>query len=334
MRKLSFDFAEDILDIIPGGIYVFQDGKFVFVNREVSRISGYSKDELLEMNPFDLIAGEEEKEEIIRNTERALEGKLHGLPSEQKVRIRCKDGEFKYVSLRPLPVIFEGKRAIMTTVVDITQEVLEREKRKRLEEYVRLTGKMLRHDVLNHLSAVTGYLELYRDFKDENHLKKATDSAESCIKTLKRLRELEWLIEEGREMRSVSVREVFESIHAGRDVRMVIRGNCRVQADDGIYSIAENLIANAVEHGESEEIVITIAKKEEWCEVRIADRGRGVPDELKTKIFEEGFSSAQEGRGTGLFIVKRLMEKYGGRVWVEDNMPSGSVFVLRFRVAL
>ncbi len=334
MRKLTIDIAEDILNMIPGGIYIFQGNKFVFVNNEVCRISGYSKKELLEMNPFDLILDEEVRDEIIRNTEKALRGNLQGLPSEQKVRIRCKNGEIKYLSLVPLPIIFEGERAIMTTVVDRTQEVIEREKRKKLEEFARLTGKMLRHDVLNHISAVAGYLEIYKDSRDEKYIEKASNSLESCVGTLKRLRELEWLIEEGKEMKKISVRDVFEKIKANKDVKITISGNCRVQADDGIYSIAENLIANAVEHGESEEINITIARKERWCEVRVADKGKGVPDELKVRIFEEGFSSAQEGRGTGLFIVKRLMEKYGGDIWVENNEPSGSIFVLRFRAAL
>ncbi len=331
MEKLSIDFAEDILDLIPVGIYIFQDNRFVFVNNEVCKISGYSKEELLNVNPFDLIVNEKERKEIIKNTEKALIGDFKGLPSEQKVKVWCKDGETKHVSLRPLPIIFEGKKAIIVTVVDITKEVLEKEKREKLEEFVLLVNKMLRHDVLNHLSAVIGYLEIYKSESEKNYLEKAMKSTENCIKTLKRLKELEWLIEEGKEMKKISVREVFENVNLDADVQITIEGDCYVFADDGIHSIAENLISNAVEHGKSEIVEVSIKNKEGVCEVRVADRGTGIPDDLKEKVFYEGFSGVRDGRGTGLYIVKRLMEKYGGEVWVEDNSPTGSVFVLKFK---
>ncbi len=333
MGKLSIDFAEDILDMLPVGIYIFQDGRFVYVNHEICRITGYTREELMDMDPFDLIVHEDERAEMMLNTEKALKGEFQGLPSEVEIKIRCRNEDIRHVSLRPLVVIFRKRIAIITFVRDVTQEVTDREKRRKLEEFIRLTGKMIRHDILNHLSAVSGYLELYSEKKNETHLEKAVESAENCIKTLKRLRELEWLIEEGKEMREISVREVFESIRTGMDVEVQIQGNCCVQADDGIYSIAENLIANAVEHGGSRDVAVTIMKKGKWCEVKVADRGKGIPDEMKSMIFQEGFTCAEKGRGTGLFIVKRLMEKYGGEVWVEDNKPSGSVFVLRFRIA-
>ena len=77
--------------------------------------------------------------------------------------------------------------------------------------------------------------------------------------------------------------------------------------------------------------MVSIKNKEGVCEVRVADRGAGIPDDLKEKVFYEGFSGVKDGRGTGLYIVKRLMEKYGGEVWVENNSPTGSVFVLKFK---
>jgi len=62
--------------------------------------------------------------------------------------------------------------------------------------------------------------------------------------------------------------------------------------------------------------------------------GPGIPDEMKEEIFKEGVKDQETGRtGLGLFLVKTLIERYGGKIWVEDNEPEGSVFVLRFRSA-
>ncbi|HDN73870.1 MAG TPA: ATP-binding protein, partial [Archaeoglobus sp.] len=54
--------------------------------------------------------------------------------------------------------------------------------------------------------------------------------------------------------------------------------------------------------------------------------------EIKERIFEEGFKYGENARtGLGLYIVRKVMEKYGGKVWVEDNEPTGTIFVLEFK---
>ncbi|MCD6486048.1 MAG: ATP-binding protein, partial [Syntrophobacterales bacterium] len=83
----------------------------------------------------------------------------------------------------------------------------------------------------------------------------------------------------------------------------------------------------------ADRITITTGKEDDMCEVRIADNGTGIPDEIKERIFEEGFMHGGTGHtGLGLHIVEKAMENYGGYAYVEDNEPQGAVFVLRFRM--
>jgi two-component system sensor kinase len=71
---------------------------------------------------------------------------------------------------------------------------------------------------------------------------------------------------------------------------------------------------------------------DDYCEIRIADNGKGIPDEIKDDIFEEGFSYGDSGgSGLGLYIVKKTIERYDGSVRVENNKPSGSVFVIHLK---
>ncbi|MFO8132483.1 MAG: ATP-binding protein, partial [Thermoplasmatota archaeon] len=66
------------------------------------------------------------------------------------------------------------------------------------------------------------------------------------------------------------------------------------------------------------------------CEIRVADEGSGIPDEIKQRVFEERFSHGSTGgSGLGLYIVKKTMQRYGGSVDIEDNQPTGTVVVLR-----
>lgn len=66
----------------------------------------------------------------------------------------------------------------------------------------------------------------------------------------------------------------------------------------------------------------------------VSDRGPGVPDELKEKIFilfQRGVGREIEGSGAGLAIVKSVAERYGGRAWAEDRVGGGARFYLTFK---
>jgi signal transduction histidine kinase len=68
--------------------------------------------------------------------------------------------------------------------------------------------------------------------------------------------------------------------------------------------------------------------------VSIADNGPGIEDKHKEQIFQEGEKGLESGgTGVGLYLVKTLVDKYGGDVWVEDNEPTGSVFVVELPLA-
>ena len=66
-----------------------------------------------------------------------------------------------------------------------------------------------------------------------------------------------------------------------------------------------------------------------WGVLRVADTGKGIPDHIKQRIFEEGFTTG--GTGIGLFIVKKLTDILGGAISVYDNEPSGTIFEVRFK---
>jgi signal transduction histidine kinase len=97
-----------------------------------------------------------------------------------------------------------------------------------------------------------------------------------------------------------------------------------------------NLVENALRHGRPDTTVtLACSKKDGATELRVADRGPGVPAELKERVFDafvqiEGAArpAATMGRGLGLTFCKLAVEAHGGKIWVEDGDP-GAVFVVR-----
>ena len=98
-----------------------------------------------------------------------------------------------------------------------------------------------------------------------------------------------------------------------------------------------HLIGNAVKFG-GPGVVIEIRVEEQDGEVLVSveDTGSGVPDEVKGRLFtrfERGMATGQ-GQGLGLFIVQTLVERYGGRIQVEDRVPGHQEEGAAFRFTL
>jgi len=99
-----------------------------------------------------------------------------------------------------------------------------------------------------------------------------------------------------------------------------------------IGDVIANFITNAIKYGPADsEIVVAIKKENSNYRISVADKGEGIEDKYKAAIFnrftrlEKG---AIKGSGLGLAIVKKIVELHSGRVWVENNSPKGSVFLV------
>ncbi|APM40638.1 ATP-binding protein [Clostridium kluyveri] len=109
--------------------------------------------------------------------------------------------------------------------------------------------------------------------------------------------------------------------------------------EDELISIISNLVDNAFEafnksDVENKEIsIITFKEDMNFC-IEIADNGDEIPEGIKTKIFERGFSTKKEqkdGHGFGLYIIKQLVEKNKGSIFLEST-PERTKFTVKFKM--
>ncbi|MFC1750495.1 PAS domain-containing sensor histidine kinase [Pseudomonadota bacterium] len=113
-----------------------------------------------------------------------------------------------------------------------------------------------------------------------------------------------------------------------------------VDADSGrMRQLIHNLIKNAIEASESEEITrIYVATQlqgsdeQRRIELSVADSGPGIPDNMVDKVFEPYISSKPKGGGLGLAIVKKIVEEHNGSIWAENVAAGGACFNVRLPV--
>lgn len=109
-----------------------------------------------------------------------------------------------------------------------------------------------------------------------------------------------------------------------------------VTANEMLNSVVRNLLNNAIQHNDEDTPVVEVSGElhDDVVEIRIADNGPGVPDGHRDDIFGKGDRDlGSPGTGIGLYLVRSLVTQYGGDVWVEDNDPTGAVFVVRLPLA-
>jgi two-component system sensor histidine kinase/response regulator len=105
--------------------------------------------------------------------------------------------------------------------------------------------------------------------------------------------------------------------------------------EDLLRRMLANLIENAIRHAPAESQVSVESRLASGAvELRVRDAGRGIPAEMREKIFdpfvqlEGASSSSRSGRGLGLTFCKLSAEAHGGTIWVEDAAP-GAVLCVR-----
>jgi signal transduction histidine kinase len=212
---------------------------------------------------------------------------------------------------------------------------------ERLNRRLGFLNDLLGHDVRNDVAVVDAYAQgLAADYGPDERLegiRRKVDHVTDLIRVAGELNEAETA---DRDLRPVDlstvVRRAAERAREGfPEATVRVEGElpegATVRADSLVGSVFDNLLRNAVQHGgETPEVVVSATAVEEAVRVRVADDGPGVPDSVREDLFGEGASDEDSaGSGLGLYLVARLVDRYGGRVEVAENEPNGTVFTVR-----
>jgi|LQYC01.1.fsa_nt_gi PAS domain S-box len=131
-RKQAEELFRTLAANSPVGVYIVQNGKFVYTNLQFQRDSGYREDELLGMEALSMVLPEDR--EAVRNNAIQMLKEKRVVPYE--FRTINKNGEMKWHLESALPIQYQGKQAAIGSYQDITE-------RKQTEEALRFTNTIL-----------------------------------------------------------------------------------------------------------------------------------------------------------------------------------------------
>jgi len=135
-----------------------------------------------------------------------------------------------------------------------------------------------------------------------------------------------------------SVLETFGAHAQARNIRLEAAVTVEtIRVDRDLFQrVLENLVENAIRHAPRDSVVrVEDRRFPQEIEIRVADRGSGVPPDQRERIFDRFVQidsstqlASRSGRGLGLTFCKSAVEAHGGRIWVDDGNP-GAVFCMR-----
>ncbi|SNZ13234.1 Histidine kinase-, DNA gyrase B-, and HSP90-like ATPase [Natronoarchaeum philippinense] len=223
----------------------------------------------------------------------------------------------------------------------------ESELRKRTDQ-LEVLNRIVRHDIQNDVNVIQGWADMLEQNVDDAR----RDTVQQITSAADHIAEITQNVETFLEAVAGDTDSSLEPVALGPVIldtvekrRTVSDGatisvgeleRTTVYADELLASVFENLIDNAVQHSQVESPTVEVGFEltGDCVQVSVADDGVGVPDGQKSEIFgKSAMGLDSSGTGIGLFLVDRLVDRYGGRVWVEDNDPQGAVFVVELRLA-
>ena len=297
-------------------VSIDQDGKVIFFNDAFRRLLRLSDGEMLGKGIDDLLKATEKPE---------AEG-IH------KVKAALPDGRQASLEVSVSKTIMGGEDVQVLVIRDVTKsEALERRMRL-VDRKMELMGKVTRHDVLNHIMVVQGFLELSHDSGQplsERHFDRINEALERMKSLYSLQREFEALGTAAAEWVDLEesmrrARSLLAQDSSGVEFRIGVQG--MVWADPLFDKVLYNLVQNSLQHGEKVSFIgIEAVTNGNEVLIDVYDDGVGVPEADKRSIFSLGFG---KNTGQGLFLVKEILDTYGMSVDEIGSPGQGA----RFRI--
>ena len=257
-----------------------------------------------------------------------------GRPSRIVVEIEPVEADaLRSAAERTLAIGTISALVLLAVAVALVRRELARSAEARAREHERrlaALGEMsavLAHEIKNPLASLKGNAQLLAAALPEGEKPRA--KAERVVEEARRLEQLAQdllaFVRSGELHRTdIAVGELVRA--AAGDTAVEVTGDARWSLDgDRMRQVIANVIANAVEAGPPP-VRVAVEASRDGLVIDIADRGPGVPEAERERIFEPFVTKKTRGTGLGLAIARRIVMLHGGTIVVGDAPGGGALF--------
>lgn len=236
---------------------------------------------------------------------------------------------------------------ITVVAVEITERKKQEEKK---DEFISIAS----HELKTPLTSIKGYVQILerkvKSLEDEqlqSYLHKTNEYIDKLQRLIGDLLDVS-KIQAGKLIMTIEqvdvdqfVRDAVDSIqldsiqHTTPTVQMVLKGKSRAILPGDRYRLEQvmtNLLTNAMKYApESKKVVIKIHKNPREVIISVTDFGIGIPKSEVSRVFQRFYRIEKQtknvsGLGIGLYLSYEIIQRHGGKMWVESEVGKGSTF--------
>lgn len=323
------------------GVLIHEGGRIVQVNDALVRILGFTREEMVGRGVS----------ELVNSTD--AEGLLSASSEPVELRCRRKDGSDVDVEVRGKP--FPGKRPQrLVTIEDISERKRRAAELRAMNEALARSNLDLQrfayiasHDLQTPLRSISSFVDLLKstygdilDAQGKDWLSRTGQSVEHLQTLIRDLLEYSRIDVEPRAFETVTMRDALDRAIALLDAS-VTDANASITADDlpevpgdrtQLVQLLMNLVGNAIKYrsAKAPRVHISVQSRPgDWL-FEVRDNGIGIASKHHQRVFEifKRLHDQKEypGTGIGLAICSRVVDRHGGKIWVESTPGEGSTF--------
>jgi PAS domain S-box-containing protein len=328
------------------------DGRFVWFNEQLCRLSGYSHEELQSIGHRRLVPREERNraEELFQ---RALAGEVETF----EMRGRKKSGDKRLLLVTYTPIYDAGRlSSVLTIARDITDERLAAERAAQADK-LRALGQLasgVAHNFNNVLAAIVGHAQLLKRDVTGKELAARVEIIERAAldgaQTVKRIQgfalqqndtafetvDINQLVQDSTNLTRARWCDDAQSRGLTYDVDLRFDALPRAMGSASeLREVFVNLILNALDAmPQGGRLAISTKAGGRSIQVSFADNGVGMSRDVRERIFEPFFTTkSTAGMGLGLAVSYGIIERHGGKIEVRSEPGRGSTFTVVVPVA-
>ncbi len=338
-----------------------EDGSLIDVNNTYTQVLGYNREELIGQTSkkLDLWVKSEQRGEFIRRL------KEYNKVDPFDVEVRTKSGKILTMLFSGETINLNNESHLITIAHDITERKKAEERLGDSEEKYRkayyqanLYRDVFAHDLNNMLQNINSSAELsslYLNNPEKLHTVKelneiTREQVKRGQKLINNIRKITEIDESDIQLDKINLVkplekaiDILKASYQTRDINIQVNENFKKifgRANNLLLDVYENLLINAVEHSENPKIEIIIeitledVENKKYIKMEFKDNGIGISDYRKKSIFEKGIrkDKRSKGMGLGLSLVKKIIDSFNGKIWVENKIKGdyskGSNFVV------
>jgi PAS domain S-box-containing protein len=349
--------------IVDGVVLVGEDNTIHLFSPAASSISGWPAKEALGLDYRSVLTivdqhGQPYPPEL-HPFAQAL--RTHSTVRDSKGLLSTKSGKLVPISLIVSPVV-EDVNNMSTGALGVLRDTTsEKQEENRRSEFVSTAS----HEMRTPIAAIEGYLALALnpkvatvDDKARNLLNKAhsatkhlsqlfVDLLTSAKAEDGRLASYPKVIELGEILEQIADAGRFSAQKKALELKYIVSGGNQVTGGrvvrplfyvyvdpNRIREVLQNLVDNAIKYTADGSVTIALTGDNLVTQIQVQDTGDGIPEEDIPHLFQKFYrvdnsmTRSVGGTGLGLFISKKIVELYNGRIWVESQVGKGSTFFI------